>query len=146
MLSQRMIRKISILALAFVFFGATTGMPVALHICKIMGTTSSAACKMYEAKVIKHSCCKDEQSDNPVKVTSANLPCCQTELVYNKVKDDFLFVKTETTNVLVFSSLFVETINQQSSLSNLNANPFYTDTSPPLNSNHIYLNISQLLI
>ena len=138
-------RKISILTLAFLFFAATTGVPITLHICKIMGTTSSEFCEMHKANVVKHSCCKDEQPVYPVNITSDN-SCCQTELVYNKVKDDFVSVKTETTNVLVFTTLFVETINQQSSLIDSNSNSFYTDTSPPLNSNPIYLNTSQLLI
>ena len=85
-------RKISILTLAFLFFAATTGVPVTLHICKIMGTTSSEFCEMHKAKVVKHSCCEDEQPVYPVNITSDN-SCCQTEFVYNKVKDDFLSVK-----------------------------------------------------
>jgi len=138
-------RKISILTLAFLFFAATSGMPITLHICKMMDMTSSEVCEMHKAKVVKHSCC-DEESDYPVKLTSQNLPCCETEFVYNKVNDDFLFFNSETANVQLFAISFAEVTNWHDVLFDLNSNSFYTDTSPPLNSNPIYLNISQLLI
>ena len=139
-------RKISILTLALLFFTATTGMPITLHICKMMDMTTAEACELHKAKIVKHACCEDEESDYPVKFTSANLPCCQSEFVYNKIKDDFLSFKTETPNNPVLLNFVAETINYQDVSLNLNSSSFYSDTSPPLNSNPIYLSKSQLLI
>ena len=139
-------RKISILSLTFLFFAATTGLPVTLHVCKMMNIVSSEACEMHKAKEVKNSCCEEVQSDYPVKLTS-DQSCCYTELINNKVKDDFLSFKTETTNNPVLIAFTAETINQLGIISTSNSSLFYSDTSPPfLSNNHIYINISLLLI
>ena len=139
-------RKISILTLAFLFFAATTGVPITLHICKIMGTTSSEFCEMHKANVVKHSCCEDEQPVYPVNITSDN-SCCQTELVYNKVKDDFVSNKP---NVNIFSSS--ENLFQPVTLTTLSTDfsfdeLFYCDSSPPFLINpELHITNSILLI
>ena len=123
-------RKLSILTLAFLFFTATTGLPVTLHYCNMMESASMVVCEMHKIEVEK-SCCESEMSDSPLKITSDTSPCCQNKLIYNKIDDEFLFSKS---NVSFFSSseILLQQIAIITNADNFNfTEPFYNDSSPP---------------
>ncbi len=140
-------RKISILTLTFLFFAATTGLPVTVHFCKMMESASLEACEMHEVKVEKSSCCESEAPEYPVKLTSEIPACCQSEFIYNKVKDDFLFNKTNE-NLKVSSENLVYIVVVIPEMLNVNIkNSLNNDSSPPFLINpDIYISNSVLLI
>jgi len=141
-----MMKRKVISALAFLFFAATTGLPVTLHYCNMMEVASTEVCDMHNVEAEK-PCCASELSDYPVKITSDNSPCCQNELIYNKVDDDFLFSKS---NVSLFSSseILLQQIAIISDAGNFNMTDFfYSDSSPPfLIDPEIHITNSVLLI
>ena len=134
-------RKILILTFTFSFLVSTTGLPLTLHLCQM--SDSEDVC---EHIMVKKTTCCEEGQDNAVTLSKGNQNCCSTELVNHKVDDEFLSFKTQTTNSPVFN-FFYPTINQQDIFLSLNSKLFFSDSSPPfLSNNHIYLNISLLLI
>lgn len=140
-------RKVSILTLAFLFFTATTGLPVTLHYCKMMESASYEVCEMHKPVKIENSCCEKAASEYPVKLTSENSFCCQTEVVYNKVNDLFLTSKTENNSSSSFEILYQPIVSLSVELQISVAGSFYNDSSPPFLINpDLHITNSVLLI
>ena len=112
----------------------------------MMNSSSSELCEMHKVKEIKHSCC-EEDLDYSVKLTSEIPACCQSQLINNKVKDDFLFNKT-TENLKVSSENLVCFIVTVPEVLNVTVQEtFNNDSSPPFLINpEIYISNSALLI
>ena len=91
-------KKISILTLTILFLVSTTGLPIYSHYCEMMKQKSLSECEMclIEMQKVETSCCEIENVQVQVQITSQNPVCCQDEIVYNKVEDEFLSSKSET--------------------------------------------------
>ena len=139
-------KKILIPALTLLFLVATTGMSVTISFCKLADGYNKDTCSMHN-KPVKSNCCVDETSENPSIVSLENPGCCETEFVYNKIKDDFVPNKP---NVNIFPSY--ENLIQPVTLTNITTNfsfgrPFYCDSSPPFLINpNLHIAESVLLI
>src|SRR3990172_8658197 len=126
MFAQIMIKKTSILFLILFFFGSTTGLPITIHLCKMVETADTDKCLMHNM---------------PVKAS-----CCETKTIDNSIVDRYLIQKVEIKPDLVniFLSLNSNIYNYKS-----DTNRFFgiTDISPPpIQNNHLYLTNSSLLI
>jgi len=144
MFAQIMIKKTSILFLILFFFGSTTGLPITIHLCKMVETADTDKCLMHNMPV-KASCCEKE-SDYKVFFSSSNPTCCETKTIDNSIVDRYLIQKVEIKPDLVniFLSLNSNIYNYKS-----DTNRFFgiTDISPPpIQNNHLYLTNSSLLI
>jgi len=142
-------KKIFILTLTTLFLVSTTGLPVSYHLCQMMEQKSISECEVckYEMNKIVMSCCTEETDEYPVKIISENPVCCQTQFVYNKVEDEFLYNKTDVNffstsyNPFQLLVLIAPIIDFSSSES------FYCDSSPPfLINSELHITNSVLLI
>ena len=142
---QRMMkRKISILTLTVLFFTSTTALPLTLHYCEMMKSTSLEVCEMHKEDVIKTSCCEEENIAD-VYYSNRFEQCCSDFLVDSSVKDNFVISKTDLVYKVQMPVILF--INLNFNLTNLYLINFTTDTSPPpLVDNHLYLINSILLI
>ena len=137
-------KKISILTLSLLFLTSTTGLPLTIHLCRMMQNTDTDECIMHNEPV-KSSCC-EEDVDNKVFFSSSNPNCCETKTIDNSIVDNYLVQKLEIKSVLTVAPLFLNSdiYNYKST-----TNKFLgiTDTSPPLlQNNHLYIAYSSLLI
>ena len=124
-------RKISILTLTFLFFAATTGLPVTLHFCKMMESASLDTCEIHNIVEFSVLCCENELTEYQVKLTSENSLCCQSELIYNKVDDEFLFNKSNKSLLSSDENLFQLVALIPPSFYLAIQKSFYNDSSPP---------------
>ena len=143
-----MTKRIYILSLVFTFFISTTGLPVTMHLCKMMGN-SVEKCDMCSVpqEPVKTSCCMEETDDNLVTISNYIPTCCHTELVSNKIDDQFITVKTGINNTLSLIQFVV--ISNASVLSTgFKALSDHSSYHPPPSkvSNNLYLALSVLLI
>lgn len=141
-------KKKLILIVTILFFLSTTGLPISLHYCQMQGSTSLSSCEMclIDENESGSSCC-EEEFDSSVQIKSGNSDqCCVTKVIESSVKDGFLVlvndVKIELENLNSFftNNVFIP------SLENRNLNFQFSDSSPPLADNHIYLLNSVILI
>jgi hypothetical protein len=142
-------KRFFILSFILSFLVSTTGLPMTLHFCNMIGKTSLSICDVCKAQNDRNDldCCSEEHSDSFAKVSINKTECCQTEFVYNKLKDEFVFDKTDKTNL----ELLAIAINLSNDLmgpinvySKINVN---SDSSPPfLIDSTLYLSNSILLI
>ena len=137
-------RKISILAVTFLFFASTTGLPLSFHLCKMIENAEADKCIMHN-KPVKSSCC-EENNSYKVLFSSSNPTCCEIKTIDNSINDSYLIQKLEIKSELVVTHLFLnnDVYNYKST-----TNKFFnvTDSSPPsLTDNHLYLTYSSLLI
>ena len=140
-------KKLIILVI-FSFILSTVGLPISLHFCKMLGTNSFSACEMHSKEKIKKAspCCEDED-DYSVQLKSDNSDqCCNTRIIEAKIKDNFLGDFSElriddrsVASVLVDTNVYPPIDNEKFYLA-------FTDSSPPLYSNNIYLLNSTFLI
>ena len=130
-----------IISFIFTFFLSTTGLPFALHYCGMQGSISLSSCEMCEVVEAENenSCCQAED-DFSVQLKSDNSDeCCETKIVDSSIKDDFVKAISETK---------IDSKNLESSLISSDDNSLsfsaqnylhFSDSSPPLSSNKIYL-------
>ena len=143
-----MIKKISILTLLLLFFVSTTWLPLSIHFCNMMKKEVSNTCKMHNSEKMMedmHSnCCK--KNDNKKTETIKKSDCCKLETVIAGVTDSFISYKTETDNASLNQLIPVSNISLNEESLKISDYSFF-DTSPPLlQSNHLYLTNSILLI
>lgn len=137
-------RKIAILIVSFLFFASTTGLPITIHLCKMVEPIGTEECSLHYNPV-KSSCC-DEKNNGVIFNSVPNPNCCVTKTIDNSIADNYLAQKIEINSDLTFTSLILnnDLYNYKSF-----TNKFfgYSDTSPPsLNNNYLYLTNSSLLI
>lgn len=137
-----------IILFIFTFFLSTTGLPISLHYCQMQGSTSLSDCEMCtpEETEEESSCCEKED-DYPVQFAAKNMDeCCVTQIIESSVKDGFLIMVNDVKiDVKNFSAALIS--NDDESLLNIEKNHFnFSDSSPPLTSNNIYLLNSVFLI
>ncbi|MDR3665493.1 MAG: hypothetical protein P4L35_01500 [Ignavibacteriaceae bacterium] len=134
-----MTKRIIILSFCILFLVSTTGLPLTIHICKMMGTVSvNTKCTMCKGS------CQHSKSSEITGLRLAMGNCCHTETFDKKVKDNFLSFDTEMN---FHSSGVVMICPVDCSFCSYLSSVPYADTSPPgLLSNNLYLFNSILLI
>lgn len=141
-------KRLYIISLVFTFFISTTGLPVTMHLCKMMGNSFEKCdmCSMPQEPV-EPSCCMEETDDNLFTISNYVPTCCQTELVSNKIDDQFIFVKTGINNKLsLMQSVSISCANAfPSEFKALSEYSFY-HPPPSKVSNNVYIALSVLLI
>jgi hypothetical protein len=139
-------RKLFILTLLGVFLFSATGLPLSLHICSVNGLSSASTCKMHNKMQEDHNCCKD-QDESPVKITVNQFDgCCQFKIVERNLTDQILNAATDINVKSSVKSLLTGIIPIYHSPAFSDTFGYYSNSSPPAAENHIYLNISVLLI
>jgi hypothetical protein len=142
-------KRIFILTFIFSFLVSTTGLPMTYHICHLLGKTSISTCDIcnVDSGSKDPDCCSNDHPDSNAKISFAKSECCQTEFVYNKVNDEFIFNKTDKINFtfsLLVPYLSTDIIPSNNVFQKTN---LISDTSPPfLIDSSIYLSNSILLI
>jgi hypothetical protein len=139
-------KQIYIYSLLGVFFISTTGLPLSLHICSMNGLASDEECSMHKPIEEDHSCCSKED-ESPLKITRNQYDdCCQFTMIDRNLTDQILTagndVISKTSIKTVLSGI---TILYDAPLFAASSN-FNSNSSPPLEDNHLYLNHSILLI
>lgn len=130
-----------IISFIFTFFLSTTGLPFALHYCGMQGSISLSSCEMCEVveAETENSCCQTED-DFSVQLKSDNSDeCCETKIVDSSIKDDFVKAISETK--IDSKSLESSLISSDDNSLSFSAQNYlhFSDSSPPLSSNKIYL-------
>ena len=124
------LKRILILTLTLLFLVSTTGLPVTIHLCKMADSGDTSECMMHH-KPVKSGCCSMEISTTELSVSSQIPPCCETEFVYNKVKDDFVTNKTDV-NFFTSTQILFQSVSIIPTAIDLSMNEsYYCDSSPP---------------
>jgi hypothetical protein len=127
-----MIRNIQILTFTLLFVVSTTGIPLTIHYCKMMETSSALNCEMHTKE--KSSCCQDD--------SGVMDECCQNLLVDNSVKEIFISLKTEIITHFTLIAILDKINSEQSyTVSQNNSNFLLPETG-----NKVFLINSVLLI
>ena len=144
-----MFRKIYILSFVLTFFISTTGLPLTLHICKMMEMDKMNECSIcnIDKNKIQLSCCSDEIEAERNVITDYNDPCCELTIVDKKLSDKFFFSQNNSKEEFRLLSVSIENGNlNQNNFSLYTSNKFINESPPGLLTNHLYLNHSVLLI
>jgi hypothetical protein len=144
-----MIKKIYIVGLILSFLFSTTGYTITMHFCKMMEEASSEQCGMCENMEQPESMqgCEAMETECEIETIEDHYNCCNTQVIDNKVEDEFLYLKIEVKNDLTSSivalpvSVIINTNQTVKSHS-----PFAFDTSPPSLENDLYIYNSVLII
>ena len=114
----------------------------------MMEEISSEQCNMCSETEIPEtiSCCEENNFAGEILTSGSFTDCCNTQVIENKVEDDFLYLKQEVNNdqcsivIVLPASLLVNDIEILKSTSS------YTfDSSPPSRKNDLYNYNSVLL-
>jgi hypothetical protein len=146
--SLRVMKQKLIILFILTFFLSTTGLPISLHYCQMQGSSSLSTCDMCTPKQLEdESSCCEKEDEYPVQFASKNLDaCCLTQIIESSVEDGFLIIANNIKiDVKNFSSALITSIDR-SSLKIEKYNFNFSDSSPPLTSNNIYLLNSVFLI
>lgn len=141
-----MLKKIIVISFNLLFLIATTGLPVTVHLCKIMENKPSDFCGITHEEG-QHSCkamCKAKENIEVQNIVKAD--CCKYLPLETLVTDKFVTNKIEITYTL--SKIAVVNYSGIEKLDSQNISAiFLNDASPPSQTNnHIYLDNSLLLI
>jgi hypothetical protein len=115
----------------------------------MMGEKALEECEVctIEIETVETSCCEEEKAEEPISISSENPVCCQDEFVYNKVKDDFIFTKSEKIFFLSFENLSQTVTLIPPLIDFQKEESFYCDSSPPFLINpEIHISNAALLI
>lgn len=108
----------------------------------------SNTCKIHKAEKMledMHSdCCKSNNTTKSESVKKAD--CCKLETVIAGVRDSFISYKTESENNSVIKLIPVAEITFGQELTTISSYSFIDISPPLLQSNHLYLTNSILLI
>lgn len=143
-----MLKKIYILGLIFSFVVSTTGFSITQHICQMMEDASVEQCGMCTETEIPETmpCCEDDNFAGEI-ITSGNFSdCCNTQVVENKVEDDFIYLKLEVKNDKSSSVISLPLnllVNDNLTVKSFTHYAF--DSSPPSRENDLYIYNSVLL-
>jgi hypothetical protein len=144
-----MIRKIYILSFIVTFFISTTGLPLTLHICKMMEMEKMNECSICNSSKdkIQMPCCSEEMQTERNAITDSKAPCCELTIVDKKLSDKFFFSQNNSKEEFRLLTVLIENGNfNQNSFSLYTSNKFVNGSPPGLLTNHRYLNLSVLLI
>ncbi len=139
-------RKLIILTLLGVFLFSSTGFPITVHICSVNGLSPTTACKMHKEVKKEHSCCTTEE-ESPIKITVNQFEgCCQFKTIDKSLTDQYVISSNDINIKSSVKSLLTDIVSSYQSPAFSDYFSFSSSTSPPATGNHLYLNISVLLI
>jgi len=144
-----MFRKIYIISFILSFFISTTGLPLTLHICKMMEMEKMSKCSICNSASVKMqmSCCSKESAAEGNIITDYNDPCCELTIVDKKLSDKFFFSQNNSKEEIELISILIEKADlDHNNFSLFEANKFINESPPGLLTNHLYLNLSVILI
>jgi hypothetical protein len=144
-----MFRKIYILSFVLTFFISTTGLPLTLHICKMMEMENIAECSMCESSKTETQipCCSEEMEDEINVITDFTDPCCELTIIDKKLSDKFFFSAHSSKEEFILVSILVADIYDNQNIFSISiSNSLISESPPGLLTNHLYLNHSVLLI
>ncbi len=142
-------KRILTISLTLLFIVSTTGLPIYSHYCEMMKNKSLFECEVCKSKIekVETSCCSEETSQHSALIKSQNPVCCQDEIVYHKVEDEFVNNKSETKNFVTIHYSIVASVSPADFTQNLYSQKYLISSSPPIFfTNNIYLNNSVFLI
>ncbi len=143
-----MLKKIYIFGLIFAFVFSTTGLSITQHICQMMDEVSAEQCGMCTETELPETmpCCEDGDSSGEI-ITSGNFSdCCDTQVIDNKVEDDFIYFKEEVTNYQSSSIIALPLSLFKNDNQIVKSFLHYAfDSSPPSRENDLYISNSVLL-
>jgi hypothetical protein len=144
---QLMKRKIYILTILSIFFVATTGLPLAIHMCSMKGMSPTSTCKMHNMMKEEHNCCNNKEDENPVKISLNDFnACCQFKVFNKNITDQFLSSGNDLSVISNFKIINAGIFTDYQT-PDVTVQFNYTSSSPPtLLDNHIYLDNSVFLI
>ncbi len=125
-----MYRKILISVLSMMFLVSTTGLPVTINFCKMADFGEMGECTMHH-KPVKSRCCSVEVSESSVTISFNKPDCCQTEFIYNKVSDDFIYNKSGMNFYSTYDELIQPVTLFLPAINSSFVSSFYSDSSPP---------------
>jgi len=126
-------KRILILTLTLLFLVSTTGFPIYSHYCQMMEQKSLSKCEVciVAMQKVTTSCCDEENFDEAITISSPNTGCCQDELVYNKVEDEFVNNKTDINFFSSSENLFQPISLLPPQVEFQTGKSFCCDSSPP---------------
>ena len=142
-------RKISILTLILLLIASTTGLPITLHLCKMMEMEKMTECPMCESSKEKMQmpCCDQEMDKPETVITNFNDQCCELTVIDKKLSDKFFLAEYNSKEEFSIVSILVEdNCDNQNNFSFSTLNKFINESPPGLITNNLYLNLSVLLI
>jgi len=144
-----MIKKIYIVSLIFSFLFSTTGYTISLHFCKMMEKASSEQCEICEISVKPDPMqdCEAMETECEIETVQDHSSCCDTQVINDKVEDDFINFKEEVKNDLSSSLIDLQFIILTNDSQFVKSHSLYAfDSSPPFYGNDIYIYNSALII
>lgn len=139
-------KRILISTLTLLFLVSTTGLPVTINLCKLAATKVSDQCMMHH-KPVESKCCSKVNSEYAVSASVDNYDCCESEFVFNKVKDEFLFNKTDVNFFSSLEHIFQPTSEVPPTMDYSFNESIFCDSSPPFLINpELYITNSIFLI
>ncbi|MFO7524559.1 MAG: hypothetical protein R6W68_03830 [Ignavibacteriaceae bacterium] len=133
-----------VIAFTLIFAIATTGLPLSLHYCEMMKSTSLDECSICITEIETPSCCSLKSNGENLSSTKKSA-CCETVLIAQPIEDDYLITKTE---IQIFQynaqSYFPELIIENQFLDNSDIH--FTSHSPPMPAEHLFILNSIFLI
>ncbi len=138
-----MIKKFYIVSLILSFLFSTTGYTITMHFCKMMEEASAEQCGTCEIMEQPESM----ETECEIETVEDHSNCCDTQVIDNKVEDDFLYFKEEVKNDLTSSVIELPLNILTNDNQFVKSHSLYAfDSSPPLRGNDIYIYNSVLLI
>lgn len=105
-----MLKKTYILSFIIIFFAANTGIPIALHYCEMMNSTSLQDCSACEVKVeVPASCCDKQENSNLPSISKLDLQCCSVVLKDAALTDFYLTLQKKD-EILNLNTSLISTV------------------------------------
>jgi fibronectin type 3 domain-containing protein len=133
--------KILITIFISVFILSSTGLPLSLHLCKMMESVSVESCQMCSVRITE-TCCSSEYE---VNFNSGTTSCCDTKIAAEPLEDDYVTVKVNLDNVTDYFVTYIS-LTELNSDNNYHSDIFYGESPPGKYGHEIYLLNSTFLI
>ena len=133
-----------IILFTLIFTISTTGLPLALHYCDLMKSTSFDSCSVCIADIETPSCCSynaEGTNFSPEKKSD----CCETVLIAQPIDDDYIVLKAELPNLQFDNQLSFSEKTFENEFSNTSL-VYSASHSPPLPAEDILILNSVFLI
>ncbi|MBT8387644.1 MAG: hypothetical protein KJO12_09560 [Ignavibacteria bacterium] len=144
-----MLRKIYIIGLLISFLFSTTGFSITQHFCKMMEETFADECSMCMDTNIPESmsCCEEDNFTGEIYTSGNFSDCCDTQVIENKVEDEFIYLNVEVKNDLTSSIVELPLSILTNDNEIVKSQSLYAfNSSPPSRGNDIYIYNSVLII
>lgn len=93
--NMKTVNKFLTFLFLLVFLVSNTGLPLSLHLCRMMNSVSTEACDMCSNINDKNDCCSNDQGEITI---SGYFNCCQTKMAAEPIKEKFISAKDDLQN------------------------------------------------